>query len=129
MKATFVGHSYGTSWLSYMCKYAKDTLAAVLFLDPICFCLHHPCLTKSFVYHRADPGSVSYMIKTDVIINWTIQRSFPSSRIILFVHQISDDLPCSIYLSEFDTLIPVSTAMNYFTSNGAHICDFKDATA
>lgn len=129
MKATFVGHSYGTSWLSYMCKYAKDTLAAVLFLDPICFCLHHPCLTKSFVYHRADPGSVSYMIKTDVIINWTIQRSFPWSRIILFVDQIPEDIPCSVYLSEFDTLIPVSTVMKYLKSKGAHICDFKDATA
>ena len=128
MKATFIGHSYGTSWLSYMCKYAKDALAAVVFLDPICFCIHHPCLTKSFVYHRADPGSVSYFVKTDVIINWTIQRSFPWSRIILFVDDIPDDIPCSIFLSEYDNLIPVETVKNYLKSNGAHVCDYKEAT-
>ena len=125
MKASFIGHSYGTSWVSYMCKYAKDTMASVLFLDPICFCLHHPCLTKSFVYHRADPGSVSYMVKTDVIINWTIQRSFPWSRIILFVEDIPD-IPCSIYLSAHDVLIPIDIVETYLKSKGAHFCDDTD---
>ena len=127
MKSSFIGHSYGTSWLSYMCKYASDALASVMFLDPICFCLHHPCLTKSFVYHRADPGSVSYMVKTDVIINWTIQRSFPWARIILFFEDIPK-IPCSIYLSELDVLIPVKTVENYLKSKGAPVCDEKDAT-
>mmetsp|Transcript_22123 Transcript_22123/g.27137 ORF Transcript_22123/g.27137 Transcript_22123/m.27137 type:complete len:830 (-) Transcript_22123:192-2681(-) len=126
MKAHFVGHSYGTSWLSYMCKYAKDFVASVLFLDPICFCLHHPCLTKSFVYHRADPGSISYMIRTDVIINWTIQRSFPWSRIILFVEDIPEGIPCSIGISELDALIPVDTVTKYFESKNAYFCDEKD---
>jgi len=74
-KGVFIGHSYGSTWVSYMCKYAKNVMAAVVFLDPICFCLHHPCLTKSFVYHRPDPGSVSYMVKTDVIVNWTVRFS------------------------------------------------------
>jgi hypothetical protein len=127
MKASFIGHSYGTSWVSYMCKYSKDTMASVMFLDPICFCLHHPCLTKSFVYHRADPGSISYMVKTDVIINWTIQRSFPWARIILFVEDIPD-IPCSVYISEHDSLIPVETVEKYFKSKNAHFCDEKDTT-
>ena len=126
MKASFIGHSYGTSWVSYMCKYASDTVASLLFLDPICFCLHHPNLTKSFVYHRADPGSISYMIKTDVIINWTIQRSFPWARIILFTEDIPK-VPCSIYISEEDVLIPVETVEKYLKSKGAHFCDAKDA--
>eukprot|EP00551_Chaetoceros_affinis_P013528 CAMPEP_0203686470 /NCGR_PEP_ID=MMETSP0090-20130426/49076_1 /ASSEMBLY_ACC=CAM_ASM_001088 /TAXON_ID=426623 /ORGANISM="Chaetoceros affinis, Strain CCMP159" /LENGTH=847 /DNA_ID=CAMNT_0050555695 /DNA_START=380 /DNA_END=2919 /DNA_ORIENTATION=+ len=126
MKASFIGHSYGTSWVSFMCKYASDTVASLLFLDPICFCLHHPCLTKSFVYHRADPGSVSYMVKTDVIINWTIQRSFPWARIILFVEDIPK-VPCSIYISEQDVLIPVETVERYLKLKGAHFCDEKDA--
>ncbi len=126
MEASFIGHSYGTSWVSYMCKYSSDTVASLLFLDPICFCLHHPCLTKSFVYHRADPGSVSYMVKTDVIINWTIQRSFPWARIILFVEDIPN-VPCSVYISDQDVLIPVQTVEKYFKSKGAHFCDEKDA--
>ena len=38
----FLGHSYGTSWVSFMCKYAPGAVAAVMFLDPVCFCLHCP---------------------------------------------------------------------------------------
>jgi hypothetical protein len=41
-RGAFLGHSYGTSYLSFMCKYAPRAVAAVLFLDPICFCLHCP---------------------------------------------------------------------------------------
>jgi Predicted hydrolases or acyltransferases (alpha/beta hydrolase superfamily) len=129
MKATFIGHSYGTSWLSYMCKYSPDSIAALQFLDPIVFCLHMPCLTKSFVYHRSDPGSTSYMVRTDVIINWTIQRSFPWSRIALFVEDLPANVPCAIYISEEDVLIPVDAVKSYLQSKGAHICDLKDASA
>lgn len=41
-RVAFVGHSYGTSYLSYMCKYAPSAVAAVCFIDPVCFCLHCP---------------------------------------------------------------------------------------
>lgn len=127
MRATFIGHSYGTSWLSYMCKYSKESIAGIMFLDPICFCLHHPYLTKSFVYHQADPGSLSYMIRTDVIVNWTIQRSFPWSRIILFTEDIPN-VPCSIFLSDLDVLIPVDIVKNYLSSKGASFHTWMDAT-
>lgn len=128
MKASFIGHSYGTSWVSYMCKYASHTMASVCFLDPICFCLHHAGLTKAFVYHRADPGSVSYIVKTDVIVNWTIQRAFPWARIILFVEDIPD-IPCSIYLSEHDNLIPIDIVEKYLKTKGAHFCDIEDVSS
>ena len=83
-RGAFMGHSYGTSWVSFMCKYSPQYVAAVLFLDPVCFCLHFARLTRKFVYHRADPGSTSHMIRTDVNVNWTIQRGFPWARISLF---------------------------------------------
>ena len=123
LRGMFAGHSYGTSWLSYMCKYAPDALVGVIFLDPICFCLHIPRLTKKFVYHRADPGVISYMIRTDVIINHTIQRSFPWTRIILFAEQI--DVPCSVFLSENDELVPAETVEHYLRSKQFRV---KDST-
>lgn len=89
--------------VSFMCKYAPTAVAAVMFLDPICFCLHSPRLTKQFVYHRADPGSTSHMIRTDVNVNFTIQRGFPWARISLFTEQIPC-VPASIFLSENDAL-------------------------
>lgn len=119
LKATWMGHSYGTSWLSYMCKFARKTVAALVFLDPICFCLHVPYLTKQFVYLRPDPGTVSYMVRTDVIINWTIQRSFPWAWVTLFTEQI--EVPCYVFLSEKDALVPTAKVVEYFKSKNIPI--------
>jgi hypothetical protein len=52
MRTSWVGRSYGTTWLAYLCKYASHVVVSVLFLDPICFCLHVPSLAKSFVYQK-----------------------------------------------------------------------------
>lgn len=123
LQATFAGHSYGTSWLSYMCKYAEHAVASLLFIDPICFCLHAPRLTKSFVYTRPDPGTISYIIRTDVIVNWTIQRSFPWSWIILFTEQIR--VPTTVFLSEKDALVPAVKVASYLRDHQVPLCDFK----
>jgi len=127
LRGVFIGHSYGTSWLSYMCKYAPSVTAAVMFLDPICFCLHCSTLTRHFVYHRSDPGSISYMIRTDVIINWTIQRSFPWTSISLFVEQLPENIPCSVFLSTEDALVPAERVERYLRTKGAPVCAFEDA--
>ena len=119
--ALFSGHSYGTSWLSYVCKFAPTSVAALLFLDPVCFCLHYSLLTKSFVYHRPDPGTVSFMVRTDMIVNWTIQRAFPWSWITLFVDQIH--VPCTIFLSDEDALVPATKVESYLRSKEVPISD------
>uniref|UniRef100_A0A7S1USR7 AB hydrolase-1 domain-containing protein n=1 Tax=Grammatophora oceanica TaxID=210454 RepID=A0A7S1USR7_9STRA len=127
-RGTFVGHSYGTVWLSYMVKYARQAVAAVCFLDPICFGLHYPRLTKQFVYVRPDPGSISYMVRTDVIVNWTIQRSFPWAWIILFAEQL-EHIPCSVFLSESDMLVPAAKVEEYMRNHSFPIRDFEAADA
>lgn len=123
LRATFSGHSYGTSWLSYMCKYAEHAVASLMFIDPICFCLHAPRLTKSFVYARPDPGTISYIVRTDVIVNWTIQRSFPWAWIILFTEQIR--VPTTVFLSEKDALVPSVKVESYLSDHQVPMCDFK----
>eukprot|EP00548_Thalassiothrix_antarctica_P003132 CAMPEP_0194154260 /NCGR_PEP_ID=MMETSP0152-20130528/59921_1 /TAXON_ID=1049557 /ORGANISM="Thalassiothrix antarctica, Strain L6-D1" /LENGTH=648 /DNA_ID=CAMNT_0038860217 /DNA_START=414 /DNA_END=2360 /DNA_ORIENTATION=+ len=125
LRAAFVGHSYGTTWLAYMCKYANHAIAAMQFLDPICFCLHYPHLTKQFVYHQPDIGSIAYMVRTDIIVNWTIQRSFPWLWIILFAEQIN--VPCSVFLSSEDMLVPSNQVELYLKRKGSPTKDFVDA--
>lgn len=122
LRATFVGHSYGTSWLSYMCKYAEHAVASLMFIDPICFCLHAPRLTKSFVYTRPDPGTISYIVRTDVIVNWTIQRSFPWAWIVLFTEQIK--VPTTVFLSEKDALVPCNKVVSYLRGRQVPFRDF-----
>lgn len=124
MSGTWVGHSYGTSWLSYMVKFAPHAVAGVLFLDPICFSLHVPRLTKQFVYSKPDPGVVSYIVRTDIIVNWTIQRSFPWAWIILFLEQIRN-IPCGVFLSDKDALVPVDKVEAYLRRRGVPIRDFE----
>lgn len=126
LKATWVGHSYGTSWVSYMCKYASTAVAALLFLDPICFCLHVPSLTKHFVYQRPDIGTLSYMVRTDVTVNWSIQRSFPWAWIILFLEEVK--VPTVVFLSEKDDLVPAEKVATYFKDNGVPVQDFENCT-
>lgn len=126
LKGVFIGHSYGTSWISYMCKYASHSVAAAMFLDPVCFCLHVPRLTKSFVYMPPDPGTVSYFVRTDLMVNWTIQRSFPWAWIILFTEQIT--VPCSIFLSSKDALVPSEVVEKYLRSRGVPVTDVANVT-
>ena len=120
-KGCFIGHSYGTSWLSYVCKYCPGAVASLLFLDPICFCLHLPRLTKSFVYHRADPGGIAFFVRTDLIVNWTIQRAFPWVWITLFLDQVH--VPCTIFLSEKDALVPAEHVEKYLKKNNVPVAD------
>ncbi|KAG7366814.1 hypothetical protein IV203_029484 [Nitzschia inconspicua] len=120
-KGTFIGHSYGTSWLSYVCKYSPGTVAALLFLDPICFCLHNPRLTTSFVYRRPDPGTIAFTIRTDMMVNWTIQRAFPWAWISLFLDQIH--VPCTVFLGDKDALVPSEKVEEYFRANSVPVAD------
>ena len=85
------------------------------------FLLHTPRLTKSFVYHRPDPGSVGFMVRTDMIVNWTIQRAFPWAWITLFVEQIH--VPCTIFLSDKDALVPAQKVEAYLRSKGIPVCN------
>lgn len=120
-RGTFIGHSYGTSWLSYVCKYAPSAVAALLFLDPICFCLHNPRLTTSFVYRRPDPGTIAFTIRTDMMVNWTIQRAFPWAWISLYLDQIH--VPCTVFVGDKDALVPSEKVEEYFRANKVPIAD------
>jgi len=83
-------------------------------------------LTKQFVYHRADPGSTSHMIRTDVNVNWTIQRGFPWARISLFTEQIPP-VPCAVFLSDQDALVPSDKVEAYLRSKGSVVLDAEQA--
>ena len=58
-----------------------------------------------------------------MIVNWTIQRSFPWSYIVLFLEQIH--VPCSVFLSELDALVPAKKVEEYLRSKEAPMVDFK----
>lgn len=122
-KATFSGHSFGTFWMSYMVKYAPNFVAGLVFVDPVNFCLYNSSLTRKVVYNQPDPGDVGYMIKTDVMVNWSVQRNFSWVRGNLFVEDIGDK-PYTVFLSGKDNVAPSTVQEAYLRSHG---CQVKDA--
>jgi hypothetical protein len=57
-----------------------------------------------------------------MIVNWTIQRAFPWASIVLFLEQIN--IPCTVFLSEKDMLVPSDRIEQYFKARQVPVCDF-----
>ena len=122
--ATFMGHSFGSLWLSYMTKYAPDFVAALVFLDPVCFCLYNSYVSLRGVYSRPDPGDPGYLVRTDMMVSWSKQRNFSWNRGNLFVEEMKNK-PCTVFLSGADRVAPSIIQQSYLEGHGAKITEFK----
>ncbi|GMH71034.1 hypothetical protein TrLO_g7517 [Triparma laevis f. longispina] len=103
--ASFVGHSYGTSWLSYLHKRSPKIIENITYIDPICFKIHCSDLVKSFVYQKSDRGNVACLIRGDLNVRWVMQREFCWNDICLFREEMGDT-KTNVFLSEDDCLVP-----------------------
>jgi len=56
-----------------------------------------------------------------MMVNWTIQRAFPWTWIVLFLDQV--DMPCTVFLADKDALVPAEKVLEYFRSNGVPVSD------
>mmetsp|Transcript_23313 Transcript_23313/g.43807 ORF Transcript_23313/g.43807 Transcript_23313/m.43807 type:complete len:660 (-) Transcript_23313:15-1994(-) len=104
-KANFIGHSYGTSWLSYLHKRSKPIIDSITYIDPICFNIHCSDLVRSFVYQKSDRQNVACLIRGDLNVRWVMQREFCWNDICLFQDEMGD-VRTNVFLSEDDCLVP-----------------------
>jgi pimeloyl-ACP methyl ester carboxylesterase len=116
-QATFMGHSFGTFWMSYMVKYGQAMIAGLVFIDPVCFCLYDSLLTQRTVYNPPDPGDSGYLVKTDMMVNWSIQRNFSWVQGNLFVEDIPDDIPVAVFISGNDRVAPCHIQKDYLQTH------------
>ncbi|CAB9502235.1 unknown protein [Seminavis robusta] len=123
-KATFAGHSFGTFWMSYTVKYAPHLVAGLVFLDPVCFCLYDSLLTKRTVYNPPDTSDVASLVKTDMMVNWSIQRNFSWVEANLFVEDIPESISVAFFLSGDDTVAPSKVQEAYL--RGQRDCEVYD---
>lgn len=126
-QATFSGHSFGSFWLTYMAKYAPGFVAALVFLDPVCFCLHNAKPSRKLVYYVPNPSDISYIVRTDMMVNWAIQRNFSWARGNLFVEDIGKK-PSAVFVSSHDLLAPSQLQEAYFREHGATVKSFADVS-
>lgn len=130
-RACFVGHSLGTTVISWMLRdsrYAHLVASSVL-LDPVTFLLCDPTVATSFVYkhpmNAVDLG-MHYFASRELYISQAISRHFSWSYNILFAEDLQlpesmqdkrfyndDQLRHSIILSSHDSLVPIGPVSRY----------------
>jgi len=130
-QACFVGHSLGTTAISWMLRDARyaHLVATSILLDPVTFLLCDPTVATSFVYKHprnvVDLG-MHYFASRELYISQAISRHFSWSHNILFAEELQfpesiqnkrfcndDQLRHTIILSSHDGLVPIGPVSRY----------------
>jgi len=120
--ATFAGHSYGSTILSWMVQEKPERVANAVFMDPICFQLHLKDILFKFHFRRADLAAqactqevvnplslqgVSNLAGTELHTNMAMFRHFPWATIELWPSDLEKNSICTkILVSEHDEIVP-----------------------
>ena len=120
--ATFAGHSYGSTILSWMAQAKPERVANTVFMDPICFQLHLKDILFKFHFKRADLAAqehekestnplslqgVSNLAGSELHTNMAMFRHFPWATIELWPSDLEkNSINTKILLSEFDEIVP-----------------------
>lgn len=121
IKATFVGHSFGSLVLSWMVQAFPQRVANCVFLDPICFMLHVKEVLFNFHYSRVDKctqegkswnnpfdlGSIINLAGSEMHTNNAMLRHFWWSSNEIWPQDLErNKIPAKILLSEHDDIVP-----------------------
>jgi len=113
--ATFVGHSLGTVYLSWVAQQRPALMASCVFIDPIVFLLHQPKVAHQFLYAKPKTTLSAvehYFIKSEHSIVSYFHRHFFWQDILLWAKDVAH---CSthVVLSREDAIVPVESVQRY----------------
>ena len=74
--AAFVGHSFGTFFMSRLARRAPSRAACMAFLDPVCMCMWSGHLMRSFVYEPLRGGAPVWFASRDIHTAYAVARLF-----------------------------------------------------
>jgi len=126
--ATFVGHSLGTIYLSWVARLRPSLLASAVFIDPICFLLHHSKVARSFLYSQPEgiESSVEhYFVKSELSIVSYFHRHFYWYMNNLWVNDLS--CPTKVVLSKDDSIVPVHAVRTYLHRTKVDVLELEKA--
>ena len=115
MAATFVGHSLGTVYLSWVAQLAPQLIASAVFIDPIVFLLHQPKVAQSFLYdkpHDARAAIGHYFIKSERTIVHYFHHHFDWQQNVLWTADLRAT-PTEVILARNDAIVPVEQVQAY----------------
>jgi len=106
--AVFLGHSYGTVFISWILQEAPRCVDRVIFIDPVCFELNEPDIIFNFVYqlpHSVGQLFMWFFVCREPGIAHVIARHFWWFQNILFASQLPG---CKPWLSALGEKRPTS---------------------
>lgn len=122
VKATFVGHSFGSIILSWMVQTHPDRVASCVFMDPICFQLHMQRLLFNFHMKRVDErhqkslndwvapfslGAITNLAGSEMHTNNAMLRQFWWASNALWPSDLEKGkIPATVLLSANDAIVP-----------------------
>lgn len=118
-KATFVGHSLGTAYTAYVVRRRPELVAGLVFIDPVCFLMHHPDITQQMVFR--DPTSLAeyvedFLVRSEPFTTIALQRHVWWYRANLWLEDLPPGVPTSVVVSSKDSIVPAAALERYFTS-------------
>jgi len=123
VKATFVGHSFGTVLLSWMVQSKPERVANCVFVDPVCFQLHLKDILFNFHFNRVDQrlspmekwsnpfevGSLINLAGTEMHTNNAMLRQFSWATNALWPQDlVNNNINAAILLSDKDEIVPTA---------------------
>mmetsp|Transcript_11610 Transcript_11610/g.13340 ORF Transcript_11610/g.13340 Transcript_11610/m.13340 type:complete len:316 (-) Transcript_11610:670-1617(-) len=114
-KAHFVGHSFGSVVMTYVCKKRKSIMAAATFLDPVCFLLCKPDVSYNFIYREASKPThllLKYFVAEELYTAHSLSRYFHWDECILWPEDL-ENIPTVVGVSENDSIVPSLSVYQY----------------
>lgn len=114
--AHFVGHSFGSIVVAWMCRNAQETVAVATFLDPVCFLLIKPDVCYNFMYRQPETATqllMHYFVARELYIAHSLSRNFFWYQNLLWPEELQ--VPCMVMLSGEDSIVPAHSVRRYLT--------------
>lgn len=114
--AHFVGHSFGSIVVAWMCRNAQETVAVATFLDPVCFLLIKPDVCYNFMYRKPETATqllMHYFVARELFIAHSLSRNFFWYQNLLWPEELQ--VPCMVMLSGEDSIVPAHSVRRYLT--------------
>lgn len=115
--AIIIGHSFGTTVMSWLVQSIPKRIAGAVFLDPVVFMLHLRDISFNWMYgscnnvgHEVSNLGVEDIfgiVKTELFAANAVQRHFYWARNILWAHELQDkEVESLVLLSGSDKVVP-----------------------
>jgi len=116
--ATFVGHSLGSVYLSWVAQLRPQLIASAVFVDPIVFLLHHHKVAHAFLYEEPTSSLAAvenFFVKSEQRIVQYFHQNFFWYQNRLAAEQLA--FPTAVVLSQADSIVPVQSVHAYLTAS------------